>query len=127
MINTVQLAERKSRSGLQIEVLTMKLEIPKKKLYVARAMFYVGFVVTLIFCFLMYAIKPIGVGVVVWLAFLAITFIGQYWIISLYRCPKCESKLLYSSDRRKMGFESNCPEYCPHCGERIVVKIIDEE
>ena len=104
----------------------MKLEIPKKKLYIARAMFYVGFVVTLIYCFLMYAIKPIGVGVVVWLAFLAITFIGQYWIISLYRCPKCESKLLYSSDRRKMGFESNCPEYCPHCGERIVVKIIDE-
>ena len=105
----------------------MKLEIPKKKLYIARTIYYVSFAVALILCFTMYVIKPIGLGIALFIVSLAIMLIGQHWIISMYKCPKCEAKLLYNNDRRKTGFERNCPEYCPKCGTRVIVEIVDEK
>ncbi|MBQ8831439.1 MAG: hypothetical protein IJ017_07550 [Oscillospiraceae bacterium] len=105
----------------------MKLKIPKKKLYAARTIFYVSFAAALILCFTLSVIKPIGLGIAVFVAALALMLIGQHWIISMYKCPKCEAKLLYSSDRRKAGLENNCPEFCPQCGTKIIVEIVDEK
>ncbi len=112
------------------------LKIPKKKLYIARAMRYGGFAGGLISCFVAGSSARVSVSVpitasVLTLVFLTIMLIGQGWIMDLYKCPKCETKLLpwrggrYSS-MENIGLEKNCPEYCPRCGERIVVKIIDE-
>jgi len=104
----------------------MKLELPKKKLYIARALRYVGLAGAIISCLFIPVMDPPWLILVLIYGFIAVMLAGQYWIIALYKCPRCEVKLLYSSDRRRVGFETNCPEYCPKCGERIIVKITDE-
>ncbi len=109
------------------------LKVSKKKLYIARAMRYGGFAGSILSCMGVEVIAPTGKNM--WLTslifvFLIVMLVGQGWIMDLYKCPKCDTKLLpwrggrYSS-LENIGLEKNCPDYCPHCGERIVVKITD--
>jgi len=99
------------------------LKIPKKQLYIARTMRYCGIILAVFTCIMSSLITSYGVLIVLIFAFVALTVAGEQMIRSLYKCPKCENRLLPYKSRN--GFEKSCPEFCPHCGERIVVKIVD--
>ncbi len=101
------------------------LKIPKKKLYMARAIRYCGITLAVFICIISSLLTTYGLLIVLIIAFVALTVAGEQWIRSLYKCPKCENRLL--PYRSRSGLEKSCPDYCPHCGERIIVKITDNE
>ena len=101
------------------------LKIPKTKLYIARSMRYGGLTGALLSCLCIGVTRPEWLILVFIYGFMAIMLAGQFWIIALYKCPKCREKLLYRRDSRKLGLEKSCPEYCPSCGERIILEIVD--
>lgn len=70
------------------------LNIPEKKIFIARALRYAGLALVIVLCVLSYiseysiwfwAVLAIG---------LVMAISGQEWIRNLYKCPKCESRLL---------------------------------
>ena len=99
------------------------LKIPKTKLYIARAMRYVGVAAAVLLCFLMRAMEY-KVFVVLVFVFIVLAVVGDMRIRSLYKCPRCNESLL--PYKKRYGFEKACPEFCPRCGGEIVVEITDK-
>ena len=86
------------------------LNIPEKKILIARALRYAGFALVIVLCVLSYISEYSLWFWAVLVVGLVMAFSGQEWTRSLYKCPKCESKLL--PWRSRGGLEKSCPEYC---------------
>ena len=96
-------------------------EIPKKKLYFARILFWGSVVLDVIAaCFVAFPDERGTFAVLCLFGLMIPLFAGRSMIERLYRCPKCGSHLLRGVNRTDALLEKP-PQYCPNCGQKITL------